>query len=107
MRVITIDDIGPRFGAVPELIADFLALTGDSVDNIPGVPGVGKKTAAELFAVFGSLDELYANLHRMPSLKLRGAAAVAARLLAHKEAAYLAQAFDRDRLRHAARGHTG
>ena len=84
-------DIGPRFGAVPELIADFLALTGDSVDNIPGVPGVGKKTAALLFAIFGSLDELYANLHRIPSLKLRGGAAIAARLLAHKEAAYLAR----------------
>jgi DNA polymerase-1 len=84
-------DIGPRFGATPELIADFLALTGDSVDNIPGVPGVGKKTAAELFAVFGSLDELYANLERVPLLKLRGAAAVAARLHAHKEAAYLAR----------------
>jgi DNA polymerase I len=84
-------DIGPRFGVVPELIADFLALTGDTVDNIPGVPGVGKKTAAELFAIFGSLDELYANLHRVPSMKLRGAAAVAARLLAHKEAAYLAR----------------
>ncbi len=84
-------DIGPRFGATPELIADFLALTGDSVDNIPGVPGVGKKTAAELFAVFGSLDELYANLHRIPLMKLRGAAAIAARLLAHKDAAYLAR----------------
>jgi 5'-3' exonuclease len=84
-------DIGPRFGAAPELIADFLALTGDSVDNIPGVPGVGKKTAAELFAVFGSLDELYANLHRVASMKLRGAAAVAARLHEHKEAAYLAR----------------
>jgi DNA polymerase-1 len=84
-------DIGPRFGATPELIADFLALTGDSVDNIPGVPGVGKKTATELFAVFGSLDELYANLHRIPAMKLRGAAAIAARLIAHKEAAYLAR----------------
>ena len=84
-------DIGPRFGAVPELIADFLALTGDAVDNIPGVPGIGKKTAAELFAVFGSLDELYGNLERVASLKLRGAAALAARLLAHKEAAYLAR----------------
>jgi 5'-3' exonuclease len=85
------DEIGARFGATPELIADFLALTGDTVDNIPGVPGVGKKTAGELFAIFGSLDELYANLDRVPSLKLRGAAAVAARLLAHKEAAYLAR----------------
>ena len=84
-------EIGPRFGAIPELIADFLALTGDSVDNIPGVPGVGKKTAAELFAVFGSLDELYANIDRIPLLKLRGAAAIAARLIAHKEAAYLAR----------------
>jgi 5'-3' exonuclease len=83
--------IGPRFGATPELIADFLALMGDSVDNIPGVPGIGRKTAAELFAVFGSLDELYANLGRLPSLKLRGAAALAARLLAHKDAAYLAR----------------
>lgn len=84
-------EIGPRFGAVPELIADFLALTGDSVDNIPGVPGIGKKTAAELFAFFGSLDELYANLERVPAMKLRGAAAVAARLVAHKETAYLAR----------------
>jgi DNA polymerase I len=84
-------EIGPRFGAVPELIADFLALTGDTVDNIPGVPGIGKKTAAELFAVFGSLDELYANLGKVAALNLRGAAAVAAKLLAHKEAAYLAR----------------
>jgi 5'-3' exonuclease len=84
-------DIGPRFGAAPELIADFLALTGDSVDNIPGVPGVGKKTAAELFASFASLDDLYANIERVASLKLRGAAGVAARLLAHKDAAYLAR----------------
>ena len=88
-------DIGPRFGAVPELIADFLALTGDSVDNIPGVPGVGKKTAALLFSTFGSLDELYENLHRVPQLILRGGAAVAARLLAHKEAAYLARRLTR------------
>jgi 5'-3' exonuclease len=84
-------EIEPRFGAVPELIADFLALTGDTVDNIPGVPGVGKKTAALLFAIFGSLDELYANLERVPAMKLRGAAALAVRLLAHKEAAYLAR----------------
>ena len=84
-------DIGRRFGAAPELIADFLALTGDSVDNIPGVPGVGRKTAAVLFAVFGSLDDLYANLDRVPSMKLRGAASIAARLLEHKAAAYLAR----------------
>ncbi len=84
-------EISGRFGAAPELFADFLALTGDSVDNIPGVPGVGRKTAGELFAVFASLDDLYANLHRVPGLKLRGAAGVAAKLLAHKDAAYLAR----------------
>jgi 5'-3' exonuclease len=84
-------EIGARFGAIPELIADFLALTGDTVDNIPGVPGIGKKTAAALLANFTSLDELYANLEHVPKLKLRGAAAVAARLFANKEAAYLAR----------------
>ena len=84
-------EIGARFGAAPELIADFLALTGDAVDNIPGVPGIGKKTAAELCAFFGSLDQLYANLERISALKLRGAAAIAAKLLAHKDAAYLAR----------------
>ena len=84
-------EIGARFGAAPELIADFLALTGDSVDNIPGVPGIGKKTAAELFSVFGSLDDLYANLERVAALKLRGAGGIAAKLLAHKQAAYLAR----------------
>jgi len=84
-------EIGARFGVVPELIADFLALTGDAVDNIPGVPGVGKKTAAELFALFNSLDELYANLERVAAMKLRGASALAARLLTHKDAAYLAR----------------
>jgi len=88
-------DIFPKFGARPELIADYLALTGDSVDNIPGVPGVGKKTAALLFSTFGSLDELYENLHRVPSLEIRGATAVAARLLEHKEAAYLARRLTR------------
>jgi len=84
-------EIGARFGAIPELIADFLALTGDTVDNIPGVPGIGKKTAAELFAIFGSLDELYANLERVSALKLRGASGIAAKLLLHKDAAYLAR----------------
>jgi 5'-3' exonuclease len=84
-------EIGPRFGAIPELVADFLALTGDAVDNIPGVPGIGKKTATALLAIFGSLDELYANLGKVPTMKLRGAAGIAAKLSAHKEAAYLAR----------------
>ena len=88
-------EIVARFGAHPELIADFLALTGDSVDNIPGVPGVGPKTAAALCTSFGSLDDLYENLHRVSALKLRGGAAIAARLLEHKDAAYLARRLTR------------
>jgi DNA polymerase I len=84
-------DIGARFGAAPERVADFLALTGDSVDNIPGVPGVGKKTATELCAAFASLDELYANIDAIPRLKMRGAARIAESLAAHKEVAYLAR----------------
>ena len=80
-----------HFGVLPERFADYLALTGDEVDNIPGVPGIGKKTAAEFSRIFGSLDEMYADLGRVAPLKLRGAAAVAARLLAHKESAYLAR----------------
>ena len=91
MPAITITTSARASARRPSSIADFLALTGDSVDNIPGVPGIGKKTAAELFAHFGSLDELYANLERVATLKLRGAATLAAKLLAHKEAAYLAR----------------
>ncbi len=84
-------DIHLRFGAAPELMADYLALTGDAVDNVPGVPGVGPKTAAALCASFGSLDALYANLPGVSSLKLRGAAGLAARLEAHREGAFLAR----------------
>jgi 5'-3' exonuclease len=88
-------DIAPRFGVRPERIADFLALTGDAVDNIPGVPGIGKKTAGALFAEFASLEELYDNLARVPGLPIRGAAAVAGRLREHRAAAYLARELTR------------
>lgn len=80
-----------RFGVIPERIADFLALTGDTVDNIPGVPGVGRKTAAVLMREFASLDELYGGLARVATLKVRGALGLGARLLAHRDAAYLAR----------------
>ncbi|HUO95410.1 MAG TPA: 5'-3' exonuclease H3TH domain-containing protein [Steroidobacteraceae bacterium] len=88
-------DIPERFGVHPERIADFLALTGDPVDNIPGVPGVGRKTAAALLAEFESLEALYADLPRVTTLAIRGAASVAAKLEAHREAAYLARELTR------------
>ncbi|MET0292271.1 MAG: 5'-3' exonuclease H3TH domain-containing protein [Steroidobacteraceae bacterium] len=84
-------DIAERFGVQPERYADYLALTGDAVDNIPGVPGIGPKTAAVLMRTFESLDDLYARLDVVNDLPLRGAASVAARLAQHREAAYLAR----------------
>jgi 5'-3' exonuclease len=88
-------DIAARFGVRPERMADYLALTGDAVDNIPGVPGVGPKTAAALLAEFASLDDLYANLERVPGLPIRGAARIASRLREHRDAAYLARELTR------------
>ena len=57
-----------KFGIGPELIVDFLALTGDKVDNIPGVPGVGEKTALALLQNLGCLEAIYANLDKVPTL---------------------------------------
>ena len=88
-------DIEGHFGVLPERMADYLALTGDSVDNIPGVPGVGPKTAAALLRVFESLDHLYDNLDEVAALPIRGAARLPERLRAHREAAYLAQRLTR------------
>ena len=68
------------FGVWPEQIADFLALAGDSVDNIPGVPGVGKKTAGALLQHFGSLDEVLGNLDKVHEVEVRGAKTLGAKL---------------------------
>jgi 5'-3' exonuclease len=87
--------IAGQFGVVPERMADYLALTGDSVDNIPGVPGVGPKTASALLRVFESLDHLYDNLDAVAGLPIRGAAKLPERLRMHREAAYLAQRLTR------------
>src|SRR5215472_8342729 len=88
-------DIERHFGVPPECFADYLALTGDSSDNIPGVPGIGHRTAAMLMKAFGSLDELYADLGRVADLPLRGAATLGARLAAHRESVYLARRLTR------------
>jgi len=85
------DEIARRFGVSPERFADYLALTGDSVDNIPGVPGIGPKTATALMREFNSLDDLFENLERVRDLPLRGAPKLAARLALHRDAAYLAR----------------
>ncbi|MEL7025404.1 MAG: 5'-3' exonuclease H3TH domain-containing protein [Pseudomonadota bacterium] len=86
------DDIRDVFGVYPEQIADLLALAGDSVDNIPGVPGVGRKTAAALLNHFGSLDVLYANLDRVCDVQVRGATKLGGKLEAHRDIAHVSRA---------------
>jgi len=88
---VSYEQVPDVFGVWPEQIADFLALAGDAVDNIKGVPGVGKKTAAVLLQHFGSLESLYANLDKVQAINLRGAKTLGDKLALHKEAAMLAR----------------
>ena len=83
-----------KFGIPPELIIDYLALLGDKSDNIPGVPGVGEKTALGLLQGLGSLDDIYANLDDVAGLAFRGAKTMSPKLLDNKELAYLLSACD-------------
>lgn len=77
-----------HFGVPPERIADFLALAGDAVDNIPGLPGIGKKTAAQLIQEFGGVKEILASTDRVAESKhLRGAKKVAETLRSNAELA--------------------
>jgi DNA polymerase-1 len=80
-----------RHGVEAHQMADYLGLTGDAVDNIPGVPGIGAKTAAALLAHFGDLDAVLARVEEIPFLRLRGAAQHAARLREHREQALLSR----------------
>ncbi|WNJ79554.1 DNA polymerase I [Cedecea neteri] len=83
------EEVLTKYGVPPELIIDFLALMGDSSDNIPGVPGVGEKTAQALLQGLGGLDTLYANPEKIAELTFRGAKTMAAKLEQSKELAYL------------------
>ncbi|CCN50768.1 DNA polymerase I [Vibrio nigripulchritudo MADA3029] len=78
-----------KFGIPPELIIDYLALMGDKVDNIPGVPGVGDKTATALLQGVGGLDKLYDNLDDIAPLGFRGSKTMAKKLIDNKDNAYL------------------
>ncbi|SMY17950.1 DNA polymerase I [Photobacterium aquimaris] len=91
MTDVVMDPAGvvDKFGIGPELIIDYLALMGDKVDNIPGVPGVGEKTAKALLTGVGGLDALYANLDDIAPLGFRGSKTMAKKLLDNKEAAYM------------------
>lgn len=82
-------EVCDKYGVPPELIIDFLALMGDSSDNIPGVPGVGEKTAQALLQGLGGLDALFSNLDKISTLTFRGAKTMSAKLEQNKDVAYL------------------
>jgi 5'-3' exonuclease len=88
---IRYDQVREVFGVLPEQIADFLALAGDAVDNIKGVPGVGKKTATVLLERFGSLEEIYRNLDKVHEVNVRGSKTLGEKLAAHEEDALLSR----------------
>ncbi len=94
MKNVTYDEkaVEAKFGVPPSQLGDLLALMGDSVDNVPGVPGVGPKTAAALVQAFGGTESLIARLDEVAGLKgLRGAASVAEKLRNNIEALRLSR----------------
>jgi DNA polymerase-1 len=84
-------EVAATFGVRPDQIVDLLALAGDPVDNIPGVPGIGRKTAAEILATFDNLDNLYARLETLPTSRLRGAKSLYGKLREARPMAFLSR----------------
>ncbi len=90
--VLDVAGVEQKFGIPPDLVIDLLALMGDKADNIPGVPGVGEKTALGLLQGLGGLDAIYATLDKVAGLSFRGAKTMAAKLEAEKDKAYMSYA---------------
>ena len=91
-RWIGKDEVKEKFGVTPEQVIDVMGLMGDAVDNIPGVKGIGEKTAGALIQQFHSLENLYDHLDELEQMKLRGAARIRQILEAGKEQAFLSRA---------------
>ena len=90
-RQLDVAGVEAKFGVPPSAIQDFLGLCGDAVDNIPGVPGVGPKTAVTLLQRYGSIESVYAHLDDLRVLPLRGAKGLKAKLRPHQEQALLSK----------------
>ncbi|MDC8829145.1 DNA polymerase I [Alteromonas gilva] len=88
-QLMDIQGVRDKFGIPPELVIDFLALKGDKVDNIPGVPGVGDKSAQGLLNGIGSIDEIYKQLDKIAELDFRGAKSLAKKMAEYEEQARL------------------
>jgi len=87
--VLDVAGVTEKYGFGPALMIDYLALMGDKVDNIPGVPGVGEKTAQGLIQGLGGLDAIYADVEKVRTLSFRGAKTMPEKLIEHREMAYL------------------
>jgi len=83
------EEVEQKYGVPPALIIDFLAMMGDSSDNIPGVPGVGEKTAQALLQGLGGMRSIYDNLDKVAELSFRGAKTMAAKLEQNRDVAFL------------------
>ncbi|NDV90893.1 DNA polymerase I [Alteromonas sp. 345S023] len=88
-QIMDIEGVNTKFGIPPELVIDFLALKGDKVDNIPGVPGVGDKSAQALLNGIGGIDAIYENLDSIADLSFRGSKSMAAKMQEYEEQARL------------------
>jgi DNA polymerase-1 len=84
-RVMTPESVRKKYGLGPDQLLDYFALTGDSSDNIPGVPGIGPKTAEKLIGQYGSLEGLYGQIDSLKSSKMKE------RIVAHKDDAFLSR----------------
>ena len=84
-RLMDVNAVREKYGVDPEQLLDFMALTGDSSDNIPGVPGIGPKTAKKLISKYGTLEGLYAAIDEMKPSKMKE------RLIAHRDDAFLSR----------------
>ncbi len=84
-RVTDQDGVKQRFGVRPDQIIDYLALVGDSSDNIPGVPGIGEKTARALLSHYEHIDDLLADIDGVAKLAIRGAQSLARRIAENRD----------------------
>jgi DNA polymerase-1 len=85
IEIVDIEGVRQKFGVTPDKVIDVLGLMGDASDNIPGVPGVGEKTAIPLIQKYGSIEEVYRHLEEIPQKGLR------AKLESNKELAFLSK----------------
>lgn len=87
--ILTPENVLDKFGVPPSLIIDYLALMGDKSDNIPGVPGIGEKTAVAILSHFAGIEDLYTRIDEVTQLPIRGAKSLKEKLLNHRTDAEL------------------